>query len=59
MHVRSGCGGRRSDCKHLAPCLHYSRHYCRMYCEGWNGCEWLSERAQKARKRIADAEKGE
>ena len=57
MPSRSGQGGKRSDCTHVAKCGHHSRYYCRMYCDSGLDCMFLSSRSKKARKRIATVEK--
>ena len=56
MPSRPGQGGRRSDCKNMAKCGHRSMYYCRLYCDLWVGCKWLSYRARVARIRKQAAE---
>ncbi len=54
MPLSSGEGGRRSDCKRLAPCIRHSLYFCRKYCGWWmfpKLCDSLSERALAIRKR--------
>jgi hypothetical protein len=61
MPMQAGQGGRRVDCKHVAPCGGHSLYYCRLYCTWWETalCQDLSDRAKKIRQRKKDKEAAE
>ena len=57
MYQEAGLGPARVDCIHFAPCEVESMYYCRMYCQHWQPCRWLSERAKACRRRKLEQEK--
>ncbi len=56
MPSHAGQGGKRVDCKNLSMCKHHSLYYCRLYCDNWESCEFLSHRSKLSRLRKRDNE---